>query len=176
MRCLGPKCNVEIAPQRVRRGLAKRFCSDRCRKAFSRVVAGDFAAGVASREREAKGQISHKKREEAPSPPGEKTSKTKSELPTLNTMAAYRAAEAAGGVRASAYKLWYSIHWSTRYLLAEGYDVLALRQDETALLERAARGLPVENAQIEPVLGRAERLAMRLAFQRLKHFPRIRKP
>jgi hypothetical protein len=47
MRSLGPGCTEEITPQRRHRGLEKRFCSDRCCKAFSRVVAGGFSASVA---------------------------------------------------------------------------------------------------------------------------------
>jgi hypothetical protein len=40
-------------------------------------------------------------------------------------MTAYYAAEAAGGDRARAYKLWSSIHWNTRYLLDEGHPAAA---------------------------------------------------
>jgi hypothetical protein len=153
VRCLGPKCTEEVTPQPRRRGLAKRFCSDRCRKAFSRVVAGDFSAGISATSN---------------APPD-----ASNDLP-LDTLTAYRAAEAAGGVRAKAYRLWSSIEHHTRYLLDEGLDAAALYQPERELLARAAHGEPVEEDKLAPVLARAEKLDTHLSFQVLKHYPRLR--
>jgi hypothetical protein len=137
----------------VRRGLKKRFCSDRCRKAFSRLVAGDFSAGSSS--------------------PSNSVPDASNDLP-LDSEAAYRAAKAAGGVRAKAYHLWSSIEHHTRYLLEEGHDAAALYEPERELLTRAAHGEPVEEDKLAPVLARAEKLDTHLSFQVLKHYPRPR--
>jgi hypothetical protein len=121
------------------------------------VIAGDFTAGAPAPQSDPAAT--------APSAP------PPDELP-LDTTEARRAAEAAGGVRAHAYKVWSAIESSTRYLLKEGHEALALSRPEQELLERAAYGEPIEEEQLIPLLARAERLDTLLAWRVLKHYPR----
>jgi hypothetical protein len=167
VRCLGPRCNEEIAPQPRRRGLEKRFCSDRCRKAFSRVVAGDFAAGVSAPP----DNSSRRKRSTGEFHQSNTATDAAVDLP-LDTTESHDAAKAAGGTHARAYRLWSDIQWHTRYLLDEGYPAAALYAPERKILERAARGEPVAASELDPVLARAEELDRHLSWETLKHYPR----
>jgi hypothetical protein len=93
--------------------------------------------------------------------------------PALGSAEAYRAAEAAGGTRAHAYRLWSGIYWHTRYLLEEGIPSAKLTDPEIAILEAAAHGHPVDDEALARVLARAEQLDKLLSFRVLKHYPRM---
>jgi hypothetical protein len=211
----------------VRRGLAKRFCSDRCRKAFSRVVAGDFSASTsASTDSSIPRNSGNNHHTFARLPPKLRAAfaryrpdpnqkrpfysrdvrigieyslrvtvgdiKTDSEadafaglciaLGTLDqadvergdppaTGAAMKTAERAGPGHARAFTLLNSIRDCSHCWAEDGRSYPALPEAKMRILQRAARGERVPQAELDDVLELAEELSRLLTHPFLERLP-----